>query len=196
MNNNTLVAIALIALAIVSFKLHCTNNEVKQRDNYINELQNENAEIAADRMLALDTVDVLKKKLNQSETEKQEAILNYQAATRATKNAMLKHFGKVTIKHDTIQIACLDSNAVDSVNRLAIAYDFCAKDGKTKDTIITHLTNANLQADTLLTNKDKVITAVKEDAKFEKTARKFWQGLAIGVGAFQAVIVYIAVTAK
>jgi hypothetical protein len=188
MNNNTLVAIALIAIVILSFKLHCTNEQVKQRDNYINELQNENAEIAADRMLALDTVDVLKKKLDKSETEKQEAILNYQAVTRATKNAMLNRFGKVTIIHDTIEIACLDSNAVDSINKLAIAYDFEVKNGKTKDTIITHLTNANLQADTLLINKDKIITAQQKANKKATQLAKTWQHISYGLAALSVII--------
>jgi len=193
MNNNTLLAIALFTITLLSFKLHCTNEEVKQRDGYISELENENAEIEADRLLILDSADVLKKKLTQSEVEKQTALSNYQKATRATKNEMLKRFGGVKIVHDTIQVACLDTTAVDSINKLAIAYDFEVNNGKTKDTIITHLTNANLKADSLLTNKDKIITAAKEDAKFEKQGRKFWQGLAIGLGAFQAVIVYIAV---
>jgi len=194
MNDNTLILICLVVIILLSCKLYCNNDKVKANQAYISALENENAEIAADRMLVLDSVDVLIKRLDQSETEKVNATLWYLAQTRAAKNNMLKRYGNVQI--DTFNNAYLDSNAVDSVNKLAIAYDFEVKDGKTKDTIITHLTNANLQADSLLTNKDKIITAVKEDAKFEKTARKFWQGFAIGVGVFQAVIVYIAVSAK
>jgi len=188
MNNNTLLAIALFAIIILSFKLHCTNEAQKHRDNYISELENENAEIAADRMLVLDSVDVLKKRLGQSETEKLNATLWYLQQTRAVKNEMLKRFGKVTIKHDTIPIACLDSNAVDSINKLAIAYDFEVKDGKTKDTIITHLTNANLQADSLLGNKEKVITELKKQREKSNRLAKTWQHISYGLAALTAIV--------
>lgn len=188
MNNNTLLALALITITLLSFKLHCTNEEKKQRNNYISELENENAEIEADRLLALDTVDVLKKKLVQSEAEKQEALSNYQAQTRAVKNEMLKRFGGVKVIRDTIEIACLDTNAVDSINKLAIAYDFEVKDGKTNDTIITHLTHANLQADSLLVNKDKVITELKKQREKQNRLAKTWQHISYGLAALTAIV--------
>jgi hypothetical protein len=192
MNDNTLLAIALFAIIILSFKLHCTNEAQKHRDNYISELENENAEIAADRMLVLDSVDALIKRLDQSETEKLNATLWYLQQTRAVKNEMLKRFGKVTIVHDTIEIACLDSNAVDSVNKLAIAYDFEVKDGKIKDTIITHLTTANLQADSLLTNKDKIITAQEKNNKRATKLAKTWRYISYGLAAVTAIILITA----
>jgi hypothetical protein len=190
MNNNTLLAIALFAIIILSFKLHCTNEDKKHRDNYISELENENAEIAAERMLVLDSVDVLKKKLTQSETEKLNATLWYLAQTRAAKNKMLKRYGNVQI--DTFNNAYLDSNAIDSVNKLAIAYDFCVKDGKTKDTIITHLTTANLQADSLLGNKDKIITAQEKDNKRATKLAKTWQHISYGLAALTAIVLITA----
>jgi len=192
MNNNTLTLLCLAVIILLSCKLHCTNEDKKNRDNYISELENENAEIAADRMLVLDSVDALIKRLDQSETEKLNATLWYLQQTRAVKNEMLKRFGKVTIVHDTIEIACLDSNAVDSVNKLAIAYDFEVKDGKIKDTIITHLTTANLQADSLLTNKDKIITAQEKNNKRATKLAKTWRYISYGLAAVTAIILITA----
>jgi hypothetical protein len=137
-------------------------------------------------MLVLDSVDALIKRLDQSETEKLNATLWYLAQTRAAKNNLLKRYGNVQI--DTFNNAYLDSNAVDSVNKLAIAYDFCVKDGKTKDTIITHLTTANLQADSLLTNKDKIITAQEKDNKRATKLAKTWQHISYGLAALTAMI--------
>jgi hypothetical protein len=104
---------------------------------------------------------------------------------------MLKRYGNVQI--DTFNNAYLDSNAVDSVNKLAIAYDYSVKDSKTKDTIIAHLTNANLKADTLLANKDTIIKAQTKIAKKANNLVKVWQGVSYGLAAL-TLIVYI--TAK
>jgi hypothetical protein len=186
MNNNTLTLLCLAVIILLSCKLYCNNDKVKANQAYINALENENAEIAADRMLVLDSVDVLIKRLDQSETEKLNATLWYLAQTRETKNKMLKRYGNVQI--DTFNNAYLDSNAVDSVNKLAIAYDFEVKDGKTKDTIITHLTNANLQADSLLTNKDKIITAQEKNNKTAQKLAKTWQHISYGLAALTAII--------
>jgi hypothetical protein len=190
MNNNTLTLLCLAVIILLSCKLYCNNDKVKANQAYINALENENAEIAADRMLVLDSVDVLIKRLDQSETEKVNATLWYLAQTRAAKNNMLKRYGNVQI--DTFNNAYLDSNAVDSVNKLAIAYDFEVKDGKTKDTIITHLTNANLQADSLLTNKDKIITAQEKNNKRATKLAKTWQRISYGLAALTAIILITA----
>ena len=190
MNNNTLTLLCLAVIILLSCKLYCNNDKVKANQAYINALENENAEIAADRMLVLDSVDVLIKRLDQSETEKLNATLWYLAQTRAAKNKMLKRYGNVQI--DTFNNAYLDSNAVDSVNKLAIAYDFEVKDGKIKDTIITHLTTANLQADSLLTNKDKIISAQEKNNKRATKLAKTWQHISYGLAALTAIILITA----
>jgi hypothetical protein len=190
MNNNTLTLLCLAVIILLSCKLYCNNDKVKANQAYINALENENAEIAADRMLVLDSVDVLIKRLDQSETEKLNATLWYLAQTRAAKNKMLKRYGNVQI--DTFTSAYLDSNAIDSVNKLAIAYDFEVKDGKIKDTIITHLTTANLQADSLLTNKDKIISAQEKNNKRATKLAKTWQHISYGLAAVTAIILITA----
>jgi hypothetical protein len=190
MNNNTLTLLCLAVIILLSCKLYCNNDKVKSQDAYIDALENENAEIAADRMLVLDSVDVLIKRLDQSETEKLNATLWYLAQTRAAKNNMLKRYGNVQI--DTFNNAYLDSNAIDSVNKLAIAYDFEVKDGKIKDTIITHLTTANLQADSLLTNKDKIITAQEKNNKRATKLAKTWRYISYGLAAVTAIILITA----
>jgi len=191
MNNNTLLTLCLVLITMLSIKLHCTNEQLNKELAIVNALENENATIAADRMLVLDSVDVLQDKLKESEKEKLNAKLLYLQQTRAVKNKMLKRYGNVQI--DRFNNAYLDSNAVDSVNKLAIAYDYSVKDGKTKDTIIAHLTNANLQADTLLANKDTIIKAQTKVAKKANNLVKVWQGVSYGLAAL-TLIVYI--TAK
>lgn len=180
-----LVSVALFASVVDRCNdRHKHAAQVTEYDNVI-------ADLEADRLLILDSVDVLNEQL-QVEREALPKRLNEYS------KLPVKERIKLITKVDTLVVitdtsACLSIAGVDSVNKLTIHYQSCVVQSATKDTIITHLTNANLKADSLLTNKDKIITAAKEDAKFEKQGRKFWQGLAIGLGAFQAVIVYIAV---
>jgi hypothetical protein len=191
MNNNTLLTLCLVLITMLSVKLHCTNEELNKELAIVNALENENATIATDRMLVLDSVEVLQDKLKESEKEKLNAKLLYLKQTRAVKNKMLKRYGNVQI--DTFNNAYLDSNAVDSINALSIHYHFCVEDNKTKDTIISHLTNANLKADTLLANKDTIIKAQTKVAKKANNLVKVWQGVSYGLAAL-TLIVYI--TAK
>lgn len=185
MNNNTILVLALVTIAMLSFKLHCSNEQVMDMTDQITLLENKNAEIAADRMLVLDSVEVLQTKLKELKVDKSKSIADYKKKTRAEKNNQLKQFGKVTIIEDK---ACIDSVAVDSINKLAIAYDFEVKESKTKDTIITHLTQANLQADSLLGNKDKVITELKKQREKQTKRAKTWQHISYGLAALTAII--------
>ena len=59
MNNNTLVTLCLVVITMLSVKLHCTNEQLNKELAIVNALENENATIATDRMLVLDSVDVL-----------------------------------------------------------------------------------------------------------------------------------------
>jgi hypothetical protein len=174
MNNNTLIALSLVVIMMLSARLHCANKQLDRQLAEVNLLENENASIAADRMLALDSVAVLQEKLRESETNKTKALASYKRKTRAEKTEAIKQFGPVTIiEHNP----CLDSSAVDSINALSIHYHFCVEDNKTKDTIITHLTTANLQADSLLVNKDKILKKHKKTAKIQVIKAVLWSGL-------------------
>jgi hypothetical protein len=164
MNNNTILAIAFLVIAMLSIKLHCTNDELNTKTAEVNALENENATLESDRMFVLDSVKVLQEKLKDSEAKKGNALIAYKGKTRAEKTEIIKSFGVVTIVNEQ---PCLDSNAVDSINALSIHYHFCVEDNKTKDTIITHLTTANLQADTMLINKDKILKLHKKAAKIK-----------------------------
>ena len=178
MNNNTLLTLCLVLITMLSVKLHCTNEQLNKQLAEVNVLENENAEIATDRMLVLDSVDVLQDKLKESEKEKLNAKLLYLQQTRAVKNKMLKRYGNVQI--DTFNNAYLDSNAVDSVNKLAIAYDYSVKDSKTKDTIITHLSNV-VQADSIIiASQQKSMKLHKKTAKINAIKAVLWSGL-VGV---------------
>jgi hypothetical protein len=190
MNNNTLLTLCLVLITMLSVKLHCTNEQLNKELAIVNALENENATIAADRMLVLDSVDVLQDKLKESEKAKAKSLLAYNKKSRLAKTESIKKFGTITIVDDA---PCLDSVAVDSINKLAIHYSFCIEDSKTKDTIIAHLTNANLKADTLLANKDTIIKAQTKVAKKANNLVKVWQGVSYGLAAL-TLIVYI--TAK
>ena len=190
MNNNTLLTLCLVLITMLSVKLHCTNEELNKELAIVNALENENATIAVDRMLVLDSVDVLNDKLKESEKAKDKVLLAYKKKSRLAKTESIKNFGYITIVDDA---PCLDSNAVDSINKLAIHYSYCVEDSKTKDTIISHLTNANLKADTLLANKDTIIKTQTKVAKKANKLVKVWQGVSYGLAAL-TLIVYI--TAK
>ena len=190
MNNNTILALCLVVITMLSVKLHCTNEQLNKKLEVVNALENENAVILADRLLILDSVNVLQEKLKESEKSKVKSLLAYNKKSRLAKTESIKKFGSITIVDD---VPCLDSNAVDSINKLAIHYSYCIEDSKTKDTIISHLTTANLKADTLLANKDTIIKAQTKVAKKANNLVKVWQGVSYGLAAL-TLIVYI--TAK
>jgi hypothetical protein len=177
MNNTTILAVAFLVIAMLSIKLHCTNDDLNKQMAEVNALENENATLEADRMFVLDSVKVLQEKLKESETKKGHALASYKRKTRAEKTEAIKSFGVVTIVNEQ---PCLDSSAVDSINALSIHYHFCVEDNKTKDTIITHLTTANLQADSMLVNKDKILKKHKKAAKIQIIKAAVWSVL-VGV---------------
>lgn len=185
MNNNTLVALSLIVIAMLSFKLHCTNEQLNKQLAEVSYLENQNATIEADRVLVLDSVKVLQEKLQESERSKSKSLLAYNKKSRTAKTESIKKFGTITIVDDA---PCLDSVAVDSINKLAIHYLYCEEDSKTKDTIITHLTNANLQADTLLANKDIIINKQSKVVKKANRLVKVWQGVSYGLAALSLIV--------
>jgi hypothetical protein len=170
---------------MLSVKLHCTNEQLNKKLEVVNALENENAVILADRLLVLDSVNVLQEKLKESEKSKVKSLLAYNKKSRSVKTQSVKKFGPIIIVDD---VPCLDSNTVDSINKLAIHYAYCVEDSKTKDTIITHLTNANLQADTLLTNKDIIINTQSKAAKKANRLVKVWQGVSYGLAALSLII--------
>jgi hypothetical protein len=185
MNNNTLVALSFIVIVMLSFKLHCTNEELNKQLDEVYYLENQNATIDADRLFVLDSVKVLQEKLQESERSKSKSLLAYNKKSRAAKTQSVKKFGPIKIVDDA---PCLDSIAVDSINKLAIHYIYCVEDSKIKDTIITHLTNANLQADTLLTNKDIIIKTQSKAAKKANRLVKVWQGVSYALAALTVIV--------
>ena len=177
MNNNTLVALSLIVIALLSFKLHCTNEQLNKELAEVSYLENQNATIEADRMLVLDSVKVLQEKLQESERSKSKSLLAYNKKSRTSKTESIKKFGTIKIVDDA---PCLDSVAVDSINKLAIHYLYCEEDSKIKDTIITHLSNV-IQADSvIIASQQKSIKAHKKTAKINAIKAVLWSGL-VGV---------------
>jgi len=191
MNNNTLVTLCLVVITMLSVKLHCTNEQLKKELAIVNALENENATIAADRMLVLDSVDVLNATLEAERIALTNRLDGYKLKPTKERIKLITKIDTLAIPTDTGAI--LSMHGIDSINLLSLSYASCVIQSTIKDTIIAHLTNANLKADTLLANKDTIIKTQTKVAKKAINLVKVWQGVSYALAAL-TVIVYI--TAK
>jgi hypothetical protein len=191
MNNNTVIALAFVIILMLSMKLHCTNEQLNKQLAEVSQLENKFAILEADRILTLDSVDVLNNTLEAERMALTNRLDGYKMKPTKERIKLITLIDTFAIPTDTGAILSLFG--VDSINTLAMSYQSCVIQSATKDTIITHLTTANLQADTLLANKDTIIKTQSKMAKKANRLVKVWQGVSY---ALSALTVIILITSK
>ncbi len=171
------LVVLLLAVFIVFLTIDRCNHD---KAHYIETttLENQVAILEVDRMLTLDSVDVLNATLEAERI----ALTN---RLNAYKSKPVKERIKLIIKIDTLAIptdtgAILSLYGVDSINVLAMSYESCVVQSAVKDSIITHLSNV-IQADSvIIASQQKSMKTHKKTAKIKLIKAAIWSGL-VGV---------------
>lgn len=152
-----LMAIGMVLLIIG----HCNSN--KQHAEQVTEYDNTIAELEADRLLILDSVDVLNSTLEAERIGLTKRLNDYTKLPTKERIKLITKVDSFAIPTDTGAILSL--HGVDSINKLTIHYQSCVVQSAIKDTLITHLTNV-VQADSI------IIETQKKQYKAQKKAAK------------------------
>lgn len=141
-------------------------------------LENQVATLEVNRLLTLDSVDVLNATLEAERMALTNRINNYTKLPTKQRIKLITKIDTLAIPTDTGAILSL--YGVDSINVLAMSYESCVVQSKTKDTIITHLSNV-IQADSvIIASQQKSMKAYKKTAKINAIKAVLWSGL-VGV---------------
>lgn len=178
MNNNTILAIAFLVIAMLSVKLHCTNEELNKQNADVNALDNKVAELEADRMFMLDSVDMLNESLQVERDALPKRLSEYSKKPVKERIKLITLIDTFAIQTDTGAI--LSMHGIDSINKLTIHYQSCIMQSAVKDTITTHLNNIIAADSVIIASQQKSMKAHKKAAKTNLIKAAIWSGL-IGV---------------
>lgn len=162
-----------IALLVVD---RCNNDKLHYKE--ITLLDNQVATLEVDRLLILDSVDVLNATLEAERMALTNRINNYTKLPTKQRIKLITKIDTLAIPTDTGAILSL--YGVDSINVLAMSYESCVTQSTIKDTIINHLSNV-IQADSvIIASQQKSMKAYKKTAKINAIKTVLWSGL-VGV---------------
>lgn len=154
-----LVSVALFA-SIVD---RC--NDSHKHAAQVTEYDNTIADLEADRLLILDSVDVLNEQLQIERDALPKRLNEYSKLPTKERIKLITKIDTMAVLSDTMAILSL--HGIDSVNKLTLHYQSCVFQSAIKDTIITHLTNV-VQADSsIIVSQQKHMKAHKKAAKIE-----------------------------
>ena len=171
------LVVLLLAVFIVFLTIDRCNHD---KAHYIETttLENQVAILEVDRLLTLDSVDVLNATLEAERMALTNRLNGY-------KSKPIKERIKLITKIDTLAIptdtsAILSLHGIDSINILAMSYESCVVQSAVKDSIITHLSNV-VQADSvIIASQQKNFKAHKKTAQIKLIKAAVWSGL-VGV---------------
>lgn len=147
-----------MALLVVG---HC--NENKKHTEQVTEYDNLVADLEADKMLFLDSVDILNEQLQIEREALPKRLNEYSMLLTKERIKLITKIDTLVVVTDTS--ATLSIHGIDSVNKLTIHYQSCMVQSGIKDTLITHLTNV-VQADSIIIEtQKKQYKAQKKTAK-------------------------------
>lgn len=158
------LAVILLAAIIVMLVIGRCNNDHKHAAQ-VTEYDNLVSDLEADRLLILDSVDVLNEQLQIEREALPKRLNEYSQLPTKERIKLITKVDSFAIPTDTGAILSL--HGVDSVNKLTIHYQSCMVQSATKDTIITHLTNV-VQADSIIIGtQQKMMKKQKKAAKIK-----------------------------
>ena len=126
-------------------------------------LDNQIAILEVDRLLILDSVDVLNATIEAERLALTNRISKYTKLPSKQRIKLITKIDTLAILTDTGAILSL--YGIDSINVLAMSYQSCVVQSSIKDTIITHLSNV-IQADSVI-----IATQQKSMKLHKKTAK-------------------------
>jgi hypothetical protein len=141
-------------------------------------LDNQIAILEVDRLLILDSVDVLNATIEAERLALTNRISNYTKLPSKQRIKLITKIDTLAIPTDTGAILSL--YGVDSINVLTLSYQSCVTQSEIKDTIITHLSNV-VQADSvIIASQQKSMKLHKKTAKINAIKAVLCSGL-VGV---------------
>lgn len=171
------LVVMLFALGIALLVIDRCNHD-KLHYEEVTALDNKVAELEADRMLILDSVDALNESLQVEREALPKRLKEYSKKTVKERVKLITLIDTFAIQTDTGAI--LSMHGVDSINKLTIHYQSCVVQSEIKDTIITHLSNV-IQADSvIIATQQKSMKLHKKTAKINAIKAVLWSGL-VGV---------------
>ena len=171
------LVVMLFALCIALLVIDRCNHD-KLHYEEVTALDNKVAELEADRMLILDSVEVLNESLQVEREALPKRLKEYSKKTVKERVKLITLIDTFAIQTDTGAI--LSMHGVDSINKLTIHYQSCMVQSSIKDTMITHLSNV-IQADSvIIASQQKSMKAHKKTAKINAIKAVLWSGL-VGV---------------
>ena len=171
------LVVMLFALGIALLVIDRCNHD-KLHYEEVTALDNKVAELEADRMLILDSVDALNESLQVEREALPKRLKEYSKKSVKERVKLITLIDTFAIQTDTGAI--LSMHGVDSVNKLTIHYQSCMVQSEIKDTIITHLSNV-IQADSvIIASQQKSMKLHKKTAKINTIKAVLWSGL-VGV---------------
>ena len=171
------LVVLLLAVFIVFLTIDRCNHD---KAHYIETttLENQVAILEVDRMLTLDSVDVLNATLEAERIALTNRLDGYKMKPSKERIKLITKIDTLSIPTDTGAILSL--YGVDSINVLVISYESCVIQSAVKDSIITHLSNV-VQADSLIiASQQKSMKAHKKTAQIKLIKAAVWSGL-VGV---------------
>ena len=171
------LVVMLFALGIALLVIDRCNHD-KLHYEEVTALDNKVAELEADRMLILDSVEVLNESLQVEREALPKRLKEYSKKSVKERVRLITLIDTFAIQTDTGAI--LSMHGVDSINKLTIHYQSCVVQSEIKDTIITHLNNV-IQADSvIIASQQKSMKLNKKTAKINAIKAVLWSGL-VGV---------------
>lgn len=168
---------ALISLALMASVVYTCNLKHKfaasdtVKDNLM-------ARLEVERMLILDSVDVLNEQLQIEREALPKRLNEYSKLPTKERIKWITKIDPEAITTDTNAILSL--YGVDTINKTFIRYQSCMVQSAIKDTIITHLTNVVQKDSVYIGNQNKELKRQKKAAKIELIKAAVMSGL-VGV---------------
>jgi hypothetical protein len=166
--------VLLLAMCIALLVIDRCNHDKSHYDD-VTELDNKVAELEADRMFMLDSVDMLNESLQAERIALTNRLDGYKMKPTKERIILITKIDSLAIPTDTGAILSL--HGIDSINVLSLSYASCVIQSTIKDTIITHLSNV-VQADSLIiASQQKSMKAHKKTAQIKLIKAAVWSGL-------------------
>ena len=177
------LVVMLFALGIALLVIDRCNHD-KLHYEEVTALDNKVAELEADRMLILDSVDALNESLQVEREALPKRLKEYSKKTVKERVKLITLIDTFAIQTDTGAI--LSMHGVDSINKLTIHYQSCVVQCAIKDTMITQYVNI-VQADSV------IIATQQQSMKIHKKAAKIKMIKAAVISGLVGVIIGLVI---
>lgn len=168
------LVVLLLAVFIVFLTIDRCNHD---KAHYIQTttLENQVAILEVDRMLTLDSVDVLNATLEAERMALTNRLDGYKMKPSKERIKLITKIDTLAIPTDTGAILSL--HGIDSINVLSLSYASCIIQSTIKDSIITHLSNVVIADSVIIASQQNHFKAHKKTAQIKLIKAAVWSGL-------------------